>query len=186
MNIPTIDVLRGTNKKFIPEFKKELIDEELKIVRISNEFGCIDIMEEARYSPATNSVANFQVDKKYQSLGIGTELLKEALRIYDDLGAQISSIASIKTFLKNGFDFNGNQPNTSQDFLRYDFNVFQKSPYLLNNKNNGIYKIHLENFNNKFEQAINRFNENGGSVFLRFDKRIEPKVENKTRNRFKM
>jgi GNAT superfamily N-acetyltransferase len=176
MEITTIDVLKGTNAEYISEFKKELIDEELNIYRISNELGFIDIMENAKYSPAENSISQFVVKEDFRSLGVGTELLKEAFNQYKDLGAQVSSLASLKSFIKLGFTFKGNE-NIKEclEYLEYGFGVFQKTPRLLNNKNSGIYKDKIVNFNETFETAKLKFNENGGSLFLRRNEVSEKK-----------
>lgn len=42
------------------EFESELIDDNLGIVRISTEGGYIDVMENAKWSPATNSITRFR------------------------------------------------------------------------------------------------------------------------------
>jgi len=165
MEITTIDVLKGTNVEYIPEFKKELVDEEFNIYRISNELGFIDVMENAKYSPAQNSISQFIVKEEFRDLGVGTELLKEAFNQYQDLGAQVSSLASLKSFIKLGFTFKGNE--NIKEYLEYGFSLFQKTPELLNQRNSGIYKNKIIDFDKKFEAAKLKFNQNGGSLFLR-------------------
>lgn len=182
MEITTIDVLKGTNVEYVPEFKKELIDEELNIYRISNELGFIDVMENAKYSPAENSIAQFIVKEEFRDLGVGTELLKEAFNQYEDLGAQVSSLASLKSFIKLGFKFKEVE-NTNQ-YLEYGFSVFQKNPDLLTKQNQGIYKDKIDIFNNIFSKGVEYFNENGGSLFLRNDRTDKPKNDNRKRMKY--
>ncbi len=43
-----IDLLKGTNEEYKQSFKKELIDESMQIYKISNNFGSISIMENAK------------------------------------------------------------------------------------------------------------------------------------------
>ena len=183
MEKTTIDVLKGTNIKHIQEFKKKLIDEDLNIYRISNEVGFIDIMENAKYSPAENSISQFIVKEEFRDLGVGTELLKEVFNQYKDIGAQVSSLGSLKSFLKLGFEFKDVE-NTEQ-YLEYGFSVFQKQPNLLNNKNQGIYKNKIDTFNDIFEKGIKNFNENGGSLFLRNNRIEKPKNTNRNRKNIK-
>lgn len=107
-NVP---VFQGSHNEALQtqlKFEKKLKDEQLKIYRISCYFGHIDIMEEAEFSPAENSVSDFVVNEHFRGLGYGDKILKEALNQYDNLGAQISSVASLKVFVNNGFTgFNG-------------------------------------------------------------------------------
>lgn len=179
IKIPTIDILRGTNDKYTPQFKKELIDKDLNIYKISNELGSISIMENAKYSPCKNSVFEFIVDNKYRNLGVGTELLKEAVRQYDELGAQISSAPSLKAFIKCGFYRTDNELNLN-DLSAYDFTVFQKAPFLV--KNDPMYKNKIKDFNDYFDKGMNILKENS-SVFLR--REIQSiKVSRKLKNNF--
>jgi len=111
------------------EFSTELIDENLGIVRISTEGGHIDVMENARWAPVTNSIVAFYVEPEYRGRGIGDKLIKEAMRRYSDLGGQASSEESLHLFYKNGFrnisepdlDFNGLLGR-----LKSDSSVFMK------------------------------------------------------------
>ena len=168
----SIDLLQGTNTKFEPKFKKELIDESLEIYRISNKFGSISIMENAKYSPADNSVFEFLVDEKYRGLGVGTELLKEAMKQYDNLGAQVSSIASLKVFLECGFEPKEikNNGKFDLDTTSYDFKTFNKCPELLNDQA-GMYRHSISLFHNKINESKILFEENGGSLYFE-DKRM--------------
>ena len=175
-----IDLLKGTNEKFNPKFKKELIDESLQIYKISNDFGSISIMENAKYSPADNSVFEFLVDDKYQGLGVGTELLKEAMKQYGNLGAQVSSIASLKVFLECGLEPHDiNNRKAELDFTSYDFKTFNKCPELLGEQA-AMYRQSIEVFQNKFNQAKDLFNNNGGSLFCND---IRPNNKNTSKNR---
>jgi GNAT superfamily N-acetyltransferase len=181
-----IDLLKGTNEKFEPIFKKELIDEELEIYKISNDFGSISIMENARYSPADNSVFEFLVEEEYRGLGVGTELLKEAMTQYPNLGAQISSIASLKVFLECGF-----QPKNLQtkekvdlDMTSYDFKTFNKAPNLLTDKVQlAMYKRTIELFGKKINESKELFAENGQSLYMDDQRELKVELENKKRKR---
>lgn len=126
------------------EFKEKLIDEELKIKRIICDYGHIEIMEDAQFSPATNSVSEFYVHDEFRGKGFGNIILKEAMKRYEDLGAQVSSLASLKVFYNNGY-----RP--------------------------------LNKSNVEFEEVVNLFKENGGSLFMD-DKRI-PKQDLKNKKR---
>lgn len=179
-----IDLLKGTNEKFTPSFKKELINEDLEIYKISNDFGSISIMENAKYSPADNSVYEFLVDEKYRGLGVGIELLKEAMEQYPNLGAQVSSIASLKVFLECGFNpIDGIQKKEELNTTSYDFKTFQKEPELLNGQA-AMYRQSITVFNEKMEKAISLFEENGQSLYFK-DSRI-PKPEIKSKNKMRM
>lgn len=118
-NVP---VFQGTHNEALHtqlKFKKTLKDEHLKIYRISCYFGHIDIMEDAEFSPEQNSVSDFFVNEHFRGLGYGDKILKEALNQYDNLGAQISSVASLKVFIKNGFT--GFHGESDFDKLKKDF-----------------------------------------------------------------
>ena len=106
-----VPVFQGTHNTALQtqlKFKKTIKDEYLKIHRISCYFGHIDIMEDAEFSPEQNSVSEFMVNEHFRGMGYGDKILKEALNQYDNLGAQISSLSSLKVFINNGFTgFNG-------------------------------------------------------------------------------
>jgi GNAT superfamily N-acetyltransferase len=182
-----IDILKGTNEKFNQIFKKELIDKDLEIYQISNEFGSISIMENAKFSPADNSVFEFLVNEEYRGLGIGTELLKEAMNQYQNLGAQVSSMASLKVFLECGFEPKNltNKNKFSLDPISYDFKTFNKSPELLEG-NAAMYRTDLNLFNDKMIESKDLFKQNGQSLYME-DKRL-PVIDlsNKKRNKFKI
>jgi GNAT superfamily N-acetyltransferase len=182
-----IDILKGTNEKFNQIFKKELIDKDLEIYQISNEFGSISIMENAKFSPADNSVFEFLVNEEYRGLGIGTELLKEAMNQYQNLGAQVSSLASLKVFLECGFEPKNltNKNKFSLDPISYDFKTFNKSPELLEG-NAAMYRTDLNLFNDKMIESKDLFKQNGQSLYME-DKRL-PVIDlsNKKRNKFKI
>jgi GNAT superfamily N-acetyltransferase len=182
-----IDILKGTNEKFNQIFKKELIDKDLEIYQISNEFGSISIMENAKFSPADNSVFEFLVNEEYRGLGIGTELLKEAMNQYQNLGAQVSSKASLKVFLECGFEPKNltNKNKFSLDPMSYDFKTFNKFPELLEG-NAAMYRTDLNLFNDKMIESKDLFKQNGQSLYME-DKRL-PVIDlsNKKRNKFKI
>ena len=178
MGFTKIDLLRGTNTEHKAVFKKELIDEELKIYKISNDFGSISVMEEAKYSPSDNSVSEFIVAEKYRGLGVGTELLKEASRQYPNLGAQVSSVASIKAFLECGFEpFElDNKNKFDLDTTSIDFKLFNKVPELLNDQS-AMYRRDIYLFKEKFENAKLMFESNDHSLF--FEKKgVKPMLKN--------
>jgi ribosomal protein S18 acetylase RimI-like enzyme len=85
--------------------------------------GFIDIQHKnTKYSPRKQSIVNFVVDKDKRGQGIGDSLVKHALTQYDDLGGQVSSLASLKVLHNNGF----------------------RSPSMPN----GTYQQHVDEFNN--------------------------------------
>ena len=66
--------------------------------------GYIDIQHKnLKYSPRSQSVVGFVVDEKSRGKGIGKALLAHAIKKHDDLGAQVSSAASVKVFHDAGF-----------------------------------------------------------------------------------
>jgi len=65
--------------------------------------GYIDIMKKTTLSPRSQSVIDFVVPEELRNKGIGDWLVKQAMKKYNDLGAQISSLASLKVFFNNGF-----------------------------------------------------------------------------------
>lgn len=65
--------------------------------------GEIDIQFKTQFSPRSQSVVNFVVDEDKRGQGIGDWLVKQAKQKYKDLGAQVSSMASLKVFYNNGF-----------------------------------------------------------------------------------
>ena len=117
----TVEVLKGTNEVIKSEFKKELIDKKLKKYKISNNFGSISIIE-----GVNNLVCDFLVKEEFRNKGVGTELLKEAMKEYPSLEVNVSSISSLKVFLKCGFvPSKETRSKTYLDTTRYDFKVFQ-------------------------------------------------------------
>lgn len=66
--------------------------------------GYIDIhFQNNPQSPRRHSVVGFLVDEDKRGQGIGHKLLQQAKQKYSDLGAQVSSKASLKVFYNNGF-----------------------------------------------------------------------------------
>ncbi len=174
-----IDLLKGSDEKFEMKFKKELLIESMGIYKISNDFGSISIMEDAKYSPADSSVFEFVVDEEYRGLGVGTELLKEAMSQYPNLGAQVSSVASLKVFLECGYEPMDLKTKGTFDIkpTSYDFKVFNKDPELLNGQA-AMYRNSIELFSKKMNESIELFKDNGGSLYMD-DKREMPKLKKK-------
>jgi GNAT superfamily N-acetyltransferase len=65
--------------------------------------GYIDIQPVTKWSPRSQSVIDFFVDEAKRNQGIGDWLVKQAKLKFKDLGAQVSSIPSMKVFFNNGF-----------------------------------------------------------------------------------
>lgn len=176
------DLLQGTNVEFKPEYKKECVDEDLQIYKYSNEFGSISVMENAKYSPADNSVSEFLVKDEYRGLGVGTELLKMAMDTYSNLGAQVSSKASLKVFLECGhkpFELES-KLKSSIDPTSYDFKTFNKAPELLSNR--CAYTVASESFDQMMEESIKLFNDNGGSLYMVDKRDVKPDLKKKRRS----
>jgi GNAT superfamily N-acetyltransferase len=91
--------------------------------------GKIQIWPNAPHAPRSASVIEFVVDEDKRNQGIGDKLVKMAMHKYPDLGAQVSSVASLKVFYNNGF----------------------RNPKIQDAS---------------FEEHIEAFKENGGSLFL--------------------
>lgn len=106
LGIYTANVFVGSNEELkYNNFKPTVrtTDKNLQIKRYEIPFGHIDIMENAEYSPAQNSVVEFLVDPNFRGQGLGKILVDHVSDIYQDLGAQISSKASLKVFHDAGF-----------------------------------------------------------------------------------
>ena len=71
--------------------------------RIEIPGGMIRIVSPAPYSPRDASVVEFLVDEAKRNQGIGSKLVMMAVTRYPDLGAQVSSVSSMKAFYNNGF-----------------------------------------------------------------------------------
>lgn len=80
--------------------------------RIEIDGGFIEINKNPKFSPRKQSVINLYVPEKERNKGIGKKLVSAAKKENSDLGAQVSSIASLKVFYKNGFR-NPENPNAS-------------------------------------------------------------------------
>ena len=70
---------------------------------ITHEGGFIDVHTKPQFAPRKQSVINFQVPEDRQGRGIGNSLVKKAKERHPDMGAQVSSLASLKVFHNNGF-----------------------------------------------------------------------------------
>ena len=71
--------------------------------RIKIPGGLIRVISPAPHSPRDASVVEFIVDENKRNQGIGSKLVHMAVNKYPDLGAQVSSIASMKAFYNNRF-----------------------------------------------------------------------------------
>lgn len=66
--------------------------------------GHIDVKHsDMKYAPRKQSIVDFVVDESKRGQGIGSRLLKHAMSKHDDIGAQVSSPASVKVFYNHGF-----------------------------------------------------------------------------------
>jgi GNAT superfamily N-acetyltransferase len=77
---------------------KDYIENKIEI-----EGGFIEINKNPQFSPRKQSVTNLHVPEEKRNKGIGTKLVAQAKKENSDLGAQVSSIASLKVFYKNNF-----------------------------------------------------------------------------------
>lgn len=69
-----------------------------------SEFGRICVKTGGKFSPCKHSVTEYVVDEEHRGQGHGEFLLKGIIRMYkSDIGAQVSSEASLHLFYKNGF-----------------------------------------------------------------------------------
>jgi hypothetical protein len=65
--------------------------------------GYIDIWPNPPHAPRDASVLDFNVPEESRNQGIGNKLVAMANKQFPDLGAQVSSMASLKAFYNNGF-----------------------------------------------------------------------------------
>lgn len=98
--------------------KKSLAGDEGEL--ISHNGGYIDIRKKTDASPRSQSVIGFQVPEEKRGQGIGDALVKKAKERHNDLGAQVSSLASLKVFHNNGFR-HPNLPNGSFEDHKKEF-----------------------------------------------------------------
>jgi GNAT superfamily N-acetyltransferase len=81
---------------------KSLVAE--KGIKYQTPEGYIDIKHTGtEHAPRKQSVVDFVIDEKHRGKGIGKKLLRHAMNKHDDLGAQVSSPASLKVFYSHGF-----------------------------------------------------------------------------------
>ncbi len=90
-----------TFSEFIVEEHKSMAGKEGVIIELDG--GWIDLHLKPLYSPRSQSVIEFFVPEDKRNKGIGDKLLKMAMKKYHDIGAQVSSLASLKVFYNNGF-----------------------------------------------------------------------------------
>ena len=97
------------NKKLGKKESKEEIKEGESLVgekgtKYKTREGHIDIKHTGtEHAPRKQSVVDFVIDEKHRGKGIGKKLLRHALTKHNDLGAQVSSPASLKVFYSHGF-----------------------------------------------------------------------------------
>ena len=70
---------------------------------IEHEGGRIDVHTKPQFAPRKQSVVDFVVPEEKRGKGIGKALLNKAMEKHKDLGAQVSSLASLKVFHNAGF-----------------------------------------------------------------------------------
>lgn len=69
-----------------------------------SEHGFICVKTGGQFSPCKHSITEFVIDEDKRGQGHGDFLLKGIVRKYrTDIGGQVSSIASLHVFYKNGF-----------------------------------------------------------------------------------
>jgi GNAT superfamily N-acetyltransferase len=90
-----------TFKEFLNEDYGSLAGADGDLIR--HEGGRIDIHMNPQYAPRKQSVVDFQVPEEKRGQGIGKHLLNKAMETHKDLGAQVSSLASLKVFHNAGF-----------------------------------------------------------------------------------
>lgn len=98
--------------------------------------GYIDIQSPTQWSPRSQSVIDFFVDEKKRNQGMGDWLVKQAKSKYKDLGAQVSSMASLKIFYKNGFRNPEIPHGTFEDHVK-KFQMNGSSVFVAMNDENG-------------------------------------------------
>ncbi len=87
----------------------EFINEEHKSIvpKIGITFeldgGWIDLHLKPQFSLRSQSVVEFFVPENSRGRGIGTKLLQMAMEKYHDIGAQVSTMTSLKIFYDAGF-----------------------------------------------------------------------------------
>lgn len=71
---------------------------------IKNEHGLICVKTDGKFSPCKHSITEFVINENARGQGHGNALLQGVVRKYkSDIGGQVSSIASLHVFYKNGF-----------------------------------------------------------------------------------
>lgn len=104
---------------------------------IHTDGGHIDIQHSNTiYSPRKHSVIDFYVHPDKRGNKIGDKLLKHAKQKYNDLGGQVSSVASLKVFYNNGFR-NPEIPNGTFNNHLDKFNDNWGSLFMAQNDHNG-------------------------------------------------
>lgn len=86
-------------------------------INSANGHVCVNVG--GAYSPCKHSVTEFIVEEKVRGQGFGHELVKEVIRRYhSDIGAQVSSAASLAVFYKNGFRYAMDQKMSMADCMK--------------------------------------------------------------------
>lgn len=84
-----------------------------------SEHGFICVKTGGKFSPCKHSVTDFVIDEDKRGQGYGNFLVKGIVRKYrEDIGAQVSSEASLYVFYKNGFRPALNQSATMPETLK--------------------------------------------------------------------
>ena len=86
---------------FLNEEHKSMAGKEGEVYELNGAW--IDIHLKPTYAPRSQSVIEFFVPETTRGQGIGTKLLRMAMHDHNDIGAQVSSLASLKVFYNCGF-----------------------------------------------------------------------------------
>ena len=109
---------------------------------------------------------------------MGTELLKEAMKEYPSLEVNVSSISSLKVFLKCGFvPSKETRSKKYLDTTRYDFKVFQKAPDLLSGQGAAMYTDTIIDFNMELKRAIELFENNQNTLHFKDSRENHQKLK---------
>jgi len=119
-------------KQFILE--KSLAGEDGDLIQ--HQGGRIDIHTNPKFAPRKQSVIDFVVPEEQRGKGLGHILLQKAMDKHKDLGAQVSSLASLTVFHNKGFR-NPNIPKGSFDDHKKEFAENGGSLFVARNDNDG-------------------------------------------------
>lgn len=128
------DIIAEAIGSYFTEAKRSLVDDDGDV--IEHEGGFIDVHTSPQFAPRKQSVINFQVPEEHRGKGIGDALVKRAKEKHKDLGAQVSSLASLKVFHNNGFR-NPSLPSGSFEDHKKAFHDNAGSLFLAHNDEHG-------------------------------------------------